>query len=110
MRRASAQYGAVVLLKGPHTLVATPDGKALLNPSGNPALATAGSGDVLAGICGALACGLPPHEAAASAAYVHGAAADAWSAAHGDADRGMLATEIADRVPAILAALDGRRI
>jgi NAD(P)H-hydrate epimerase len=104
-REAASRHQSVLLLKGPHTLVVAPDGRTLVNASGNPALATAGSGDILAGICGALACALPPLEAAAAAAYIHGAAADAWSAAHDEADRGMLATEIAGRVPTVLADL-----
>jgi NAD(P)H-hydrate epimerase len=104
-REAAARHRSVVLLKGPHTLVVSPDGRTLVNASGNPALATAGSGDILAGICGALACALGPLEAAAAAAYIHGAAADAWSAEHAQADRGMLATEIAGGVPTVLADL-----
>ncbi len=74
--------GAVVLLKGPTTVVAEPGGpgggRVALNPTGSPALATAGSGDVLAGIVGAFcARGVAPFEAAAAAAFVHGRAADA---------------------------------
>jgi ADP-dependent NAD(P)H-hydrate dehydratase / NAD(P)H-hydrate epimerase len=66
---------AVVLLKGNRTIVATPDGRAYVNPTGSPALATGGSGDVLAGILGSLlAGGLAPEVAAISAAYVHGMA------------------------------------
>ncbi|GAA3142316.1 hydroxyethylthiazole kinase-like uncharacterized protein yjeF [Kribbella aluminosa] len=65
----------VVLLKGATTIVAAPDGAALVNPIASPWLATAGSGDVLAGICGSLlAGGLPEFEAAAVAAYLHAAA------------------------------------
>ena len=94
-----------MVLKGPHTLVAAPDGRVVVGSTGNPALATAGSGDVLAGICGALACGLPPFEAAYAAVYVHGAAGDAWKARH--TDRGLLASEIADEVPGVLAKLQG---
>jgi hydroxyethylthiazole kinase-like uncharacterized protein yjeF len=66
---------AVVLLKGDRTIVATPDGRAYANPTGTPALASAGTGDVLAGLLGSLlAAGLPAEEAAVSAAYVHGLA------------------------------------
>ncbi len=66
---------AVVLLKGNRTIVATPDGRAYVNPTGSPALATGGTGDVLAGILGSLlAGGLAPEVAAISAAYVHGLA------------------------------------
>lgn len=75
-RRAAERFGAVVLLKGRRTLVAAPDGRVRVNPTGTPWLATAGSGDVLAGVTGALlACGLAPFDAAAVGAWVHGAAA-----------------------------------
>ncbi|HTZ42754.1 MAG TPA: NAD(P)H-hydrate dehydratase [Jatrophihabitans sp.] len=75
-RRAAEQSGAVVLLKGYATVVAEPDGTGYLNPTGEPALATAGSGDVLAGLTGSLlATGLRPGLAAAMAAYLHGRAA-----------------------------------
>lgn len=102
-RTAASRAGAVVVLKGPYTVVASPDGRLVVNPTGNPALATAGSGDVLAGLLGALACSLPPFEAAWCAAYLHGAAGDAWRATHGD--RGLLASAIADEVPGVLRDL-----
>ena len=74
-RRAASSVGATVLLKGNATVVAAPDGVAFANPTGTPWLGTAGSGDVLSGLIGSLlASGLPPHLAAASAAYVHGVA------------------------------------
>jgi ADP-dependent NAD(P)H-hydrate dehydratase / NAD(P)H-hydrate epimerase len=73
--RLAASVNAVVLLKGDRTIVATPSGAAWANPTGTPALATAGSGDVLAGLLGSLlAAGLPPERAAVAAAYVHGLA------------------------------------
>ncbi|MEU4425003.1 NAD(P)H-hydrate dehydratase [Actinoplanes sp. NPDC024001] len=73
--RLAAWTNAVVLLKGDRTIVATPGGEIWANPTGSPALATAGSGDVLAGLLGSLlAAGLPPARAAAMAAYVHGLA------------------------------------
>ncbi|MEV0646801.1 NAD(P)H-hydrate dehydratase [Phytomonospora sp. NPDC050363] len=69
------RYGAVVLLKGPRTIVATPDGRTYANPTGHAALSTAGSGDVLAGLLGSmLAAGVEPGMAAVSAAYLHGLA------------------------------------
>jgi hydroxyethylthiazole kinase-like uncharacterized protein yjeF len=78
-RRLAEGVGAVVLLKGPLTAVARPGGGAsdvLLSDAGGPALATAGSGDVLSGIIGAfMARGVGAHEAAALAAHVHGRAA-----------------------------------
>ena len=104
-RAAAQKTNAVVLLKGPRTLIAHPDGRVAVNLTGNPALATAGAGDILAGILAAFACALEPFEAACAAAHIHGAAADTWSALHGD--RGMLASEIADGVPAALRALTG---
>jgi hydroxyethylthiazole kinase-like uncharacterized protein yjeF len=71
---ASRRWNAVVLLKGSTTLVVAPDGRVRANPTGTPALATAGSGDVLAGLAGALlAAGLDPFDAGSVAAYVHGA-------------------------------------
>jgi hydroxyethylthiazole kinase-like uncharacterized protein yjeF len=73
--RLAARTGAVVLLKGDRTVVATPDGRAYVNPTGTPALATAGTGDVLAGLLGSLlAGGLQPERAAVAAAYAHGLA------------------------------------
>jgi NAD(P)H-hydrate repair Nnr-like enzyme with NAD(P)H-hydrate dehydratase domain len=93
-----------VLLKGAATLASAPDGRLIVNPTGGPALATGGTGDVLLGmVTGLLAQGVPAFEAAALAAYVHGAAADAWSARAGDA--GMLAGELAAAVPRTLAQL-----
>jgi hydroxyethylthiazole kinase-like uncharacterized protein yjeF len=74
-RRAAFSSGAVVLLKGNATVIAEPGGRCFVNPTGTPALATAGSGDVLAGLIGSLiAAGLEPLLGAAVGAYLHGAA------------------------------------
>jgi hydroxyethylthiazole kinase-like uncharacterized protein yjeF len=97
-RRAAADLGAVVLLKGNRTVVAAPDGSAYLNPTGTTWLATAGSGDVLSGLGGALlAGGLAPAPAAAAAAWLHGLAGRL--AADGAA---TTAAGVLDAVPAAL--------
>lgn len=78
LRAASAKYGLVILLKGVGTLVAVPSGKLYKNTTGNPGMATAGSGDVLAGIIGGLlAQGYSPEEAAIKGVFMHGKAGDA---------------------------------
>lgn len=76
-RRLAQQLRAVVILKGSGSVIAKHDGEIAINPTGNPALATAGTGDVLAGICGALlAQSFPAWEAALAATWIHGRAAD----------------------------------
>lgn len=92
----AAATGAVVVLKGAHTIVASPASRVAVSPVSCPALATAGAGDVLSGIVAAMACTLAPFEAACAGVMLHALAGEAWSAAHGGADRGMLASEIAD--------------
>jgi ADP-dependent NAD(P)H-hydrate dehydratase / NAD(P)H-hydrate epimerase len=94
---------AVVVLKGAHTLIVSPEGRIAISPIANPALATAGSGDVLAGIIGANACNMQPFDAACAGVYLHAAAANVWTA--GGRHRGLLASEIADQVPTVLASL-----
>lgn len=102
--RAVELTGAVVLLKGRFSVIGAPQSLPALNPTGGPVLATGGSGDVLSGIIAALCCSLAPREAALAGAYWHGAAADAWAQARGT-DRGLLAHEIADELPATLGRL-----
>ena len=76
-RQIARRFGAMVVLKGTGSIIVGPDGHAVVNPSGNPGLATAGSGDVLAGICASqLAQGWALREAALGAVWIHGAAAD----------------------------------
>lgn len=102
-RAAARALGAVVALKGSTTLIAAPDGRVRVNPTGTPWLATAGSGDVLAGLAGGLlAGGLDPFEAGSVAAWVHGLAARTARAAGGDGP--IVATDVLDALPAALGA------
>lgn len=100
--RYAKVWNAVVVLKGAHTVIAGPDGRCAVNPTGNPGLSRGGSGDVLAGMTSALlACGLPAFEAAACAVYLHGAAADRAAALHGET--GMLPHDLLDALGTLFA-------
>jgi ADP-dependent NAD(P)H-hydrate dehydratase / NAD(P)H-hydrate epimerase len=95
---AAAQASGVVVLKGANSVVAAPDGRTAVAPFALPAMATAGSGDVLSGIIGSLlAQGVAPFEAACLGVYLHGLAGREASERIGDA--GVLASDIADAVP-----------
>jgi len=109
-RRLAADWGQVIVLKGARSVIASPDGRVLINPTGNPGLASGGSGDVLTGIIGALlAQGVKPLEAAAAGVFVHGLAADLLAADLGG--RGFLAGQVAEAVPRAVASLtDGPTI
>jgi hydroxyethylthiazole kinase-like uncharacterized protein yjeF len=104
-REIALRTQAAVILTGSGSVIAGADGNMLINPTGNAGLATAGSGDVLAGICGALlAQGWPAWEAAAGAAWIHGAAADLL-VAHGVGPIGMTAGELPAAARAVLNLL-----
>jgi ADP-dependent NAD(P)H-hydrate dehydratase / NAD(P)H-hydrate epimerase len=103
-RDAAREWRQVVVLKGAYTVVAAPDGRAGLNPYANPALASAGTGDVLAGaIAGLLAQGLEPFDAACCGVYLHAAAAEGLRADTGDA--GMLAGDLLPELPRTMREL-----
>jgi len=103
--RALAQrFRAIAILKGSGTIIAHPEGNLVINPTGNPALATAGSGDVLAGLCGALlAQHWPTWQAALAAVWLHGHAADRL-VEQGIGPIGLTASEL---IPALRDALNG---
>ena len=95
--RLAQAADAVVVLKGHRTIIAAPDGRVAENPTGNPGMATGGSGDVLAGIIGSLtAQGLTPYDAAACGVYLHGAAGDMAAAKH--SQHGMLPTDVIEEL------------
>jgi ADP-dependent NAD(P)H-hydrate dehydratase / NAD(P)H-hydrate epimerase len=100
VRQAARVSGATVLLKGPDTVIAAPDGRAVINVHAPSSLATAGSGDVLAGIAGALmAQGLAPLAAAAAAAWLHGESAFRFRRP------GLIAEDLIDGLPDALQAV-----
>ena len=104
-RRLAETFGATVLLKGNVTVIAGPD-RVYLNPAGDSWAATAGSGDVLSGIIGALlAAGLAPGEAAAAAAFVHARAANASAADPGPVSVPTSASRILTHIRRAIAEL-----
>ena len=99
----STDTNCVCLLKGPTTVVAEPSGQVLVVANGDRRLATAGTGDVLAGIIGSLlAQGMHPFRAAASAAFLHAHAASLFGA-----DEGMVASDLLDLLPRAISDVRG---
>ena len=95
------RWNSVLLLKGLPSVVGCPDGRAYINGTGNPALATAGTGDVLAGLCaGLLAQGLTPEQAAVLGVHLGGAAADRYALHYGGAS--LMATDLLQQLPLVL--------
>lgn len=98
VRDLAARWGAVLVLKGMPSVVGLPDGRVIVGPPGEPALATAGTGDVLAGtIVGLLAQGLGAPEAAVCALHLGAVAARLWTDEHGAA--GLVASDLVERLP-----------
>jgi NAD(P)H-hydrate epimerase len=104
-REFAEASGAVVVLKGQRTLVAEKGGRAAVNPTGNPGMATGGAGDVLAGVIGALFCRQDAWTAATAGAYLHGLAGDRAVLSRGEA--GAVAGDILEALPEAILALGG---
>jgi NAD(P)H-hydrate epimerase len=103
-RSFATAHQVYVVLKGHRTVIATPGGDAYINSTGNPGMASAGTGDVLTGVIAAwLASGQPAHDAARLGVFLHGSAGDLASATHGHI--GLIAGDVIDQLGAAVRAL-----
>ena len=106
-REFAAKYRVITVLKGAGTVTAAPDGEVRVNTTGNPGMAKGGSGDVLAGMVGALAAqGMQPFAAAYAAVCIHGAAGD--RCAEKLSQRAMLPTDLIEALPAVFTEIEGK--
>jgi NAD(P)H-hydrate epimerase len=104
-RNLAVKHGIYIVLKGAHTAIATPQGKVFFNSTGNPGMATAGSGDALTGIITALlAQQLHPQEAALLGVYLHGKAGDLAKEKYGE--QGMMTSDLIECIPAAFTSLE----
>ena len=105
-RQAASRFHSVVVLKGARTLIAEPSGRVFINMTGNSGMATAGTGDVLAGIIGGLlAQGMSTFEAAVCGVYIHGKAGDIAACELGET--GMIAGDLLEAVPYAITEVQG---
>ncbi len=105
-RAYAAKHGATTVLKGARTVIACPDGRVLINPTGSPAMATGGSGDVLTGLTAGLLAqfpGEPPELVAAAAVWLHGRAGEIAAQRWGE--KPLLATDLLDALPAAITEI-----
>ncbi len=100
-RHFAVEFGVYLVLKGSRTIIAQPDGNIHINPSGNPGMASGGTGDILTGMIGGLVCqGFPPSSAAIAATYIHGLAGDLVANEKGE--MALIATDILEKIPHVL--------
>ncbi|MFZ5803115.1 MAG: NAD(P)H-hydrate dehydratase [Candidatus Omnitrophota bacterium] len=105
--RAARDSGLILVLKGAHTVVASPQGSVYVNPTGNPGMASGGTGDVLTGIIAALlGQGIAPWDAARFGVYLHGLAGDLGAGKLGE--ESLIATDLIDSIPAAIQKIRGR--
>lgn len=101
----SARYHCYIVLKGRYTMISCPDGTVIINPTGNPGMATAGAGDVLTGVITAFrAQGMTALASAVAGVYIHGLAGDLAKATCGE--RGMIASDISNHLPQAIKSFD----
>lgn len=104
-REAAAKWGVIVVLKGANTIIGHPDGRFFINTTGNPGMATGGTGDVLTGIITSfLGQGMSPLDAALAGVYIHGLAGDRVSLEKGE--RGLTAGDIVETLPLVISEFE----